>query len=406
MSLPTASKEAPPRLARLKQEIALKNIDVLVAFKPEVTFLLTGFTPIIYSNPVIVIMPLDHDPILLVYALRDEIAHTSPWVTDIRLYGTWSASGRVSMGETWDAALSAILTELGVSNKTVGVEANFIPVDFDRQLRNALPDATFADVSALINTCRSIKDEDEIADARIAAKIADVGIQAAVECLAAGGNEQDASIASMHAMNKFWVQNYPEINVCTFGSLEGGQHNGLEAWLLSGPRKYLNCAAPTARKPEIGDTVSVFVWAVANGMRAEVERTVRVGTVATVEREAIRAVYEIREGVAQLMKPGTRANALYEASRRGFEMRGYKDYVPGRIGHAIGLGNHEDFSINANSPWVLTPGMIITLEPHIQIPGICSTQFSDTILITAEGYEYLTSPPNDEKLEINPPIQE
>ncbi|KAF8548864.1 Xaa-Pro aminopeptidase [Imleria badia] len=403
MSLPTANKDAPPRVERLKRDIALQNIDVLVAFKPEVTFLLTGFTPIIYSNPVIVIMALDHDPILLVYALRDALAHTSPWITDIRLYGTWF--GRTPVAETWDAALSSILTELGVGKKTVGVEAGFIPVEFDRQLRHALPNATFVDVSALINKCRSIKDEDEIADARIAAKIADVGIRAAVECLAAGGNEQDASITSMHAMNTFWVANYPEIKVCTFGSLEGGQHNGLEAWVLSGPRKYLNCAAPTARKPEIGETVSVFVWAVANGMRAEVERTVRVGTVATVESEAIRAIYEIRKGVAELMKPGTRANTLYEIARRGFETRGYKD-LPGRIGHAIGLGNHEDFSINASSSLMLMPGMIVTLEPHIQIPGICSTQFSDTILITAEGHEYLTSPPNDEELVINPPMIE
>jgi hypothetical protein len=30
------------------------------------------------------------------------------------------------MGPTWDTALGFILAELGVSNKTAGVEANFI----------------------------------------------------------------------------------------------------------------------------------------------------------------------------------------------------------------------------------------------------------------------------------------
>jgi Xaa-Pro dipeptidase len=34
--------------------------------------------------------------------------------------------------------------------------------------------------------------------------------------------------------------------------------------------------------------------------------------------------------------------------------------------------------------------MILTLEPHIHIFGVCGTQFSDTILITETGRQYLT----------------
>jgi len=52
----------------------------------------------------------------------------------------------------------------------------------------------------------------------------------------------------------------------------------------------------------------------------------------------------------------------------------------------------------------MMPGMIVTLEPHIQIPGVCATQFSDTVLITTDGHEYLTSSPCGEDLEINPPM--
>ena len=139
-------------------------------------------------------------------------------------------------------------------------------------------------------------------------------------------------------------------------------------------------------------------------MHAEVEQTVHMGTVADVERTAIRAIYEIHKEVAGLMKSGVLAHMLYEAAHRGFEDHGYKDYLPGRIGHAIGLSNHEDFSISASSLSVLMPDTIIALEPHIQIPGVCATQFSDTILITAEGHKFLTSPPNDAELEIKPPI--
>ena len=49
------------------------------------------------------------------------------------------------MGLIWDTAL-----ELGVSNETVGVEANFILVDPDNQHRNVLPNAAFAGIGAFI----------------------------------------------------------------------------------------------------------------------------------------------------------------------------------------------------------------------------------------------------------------
>ena len=300
------------------------------------------------SDLVVVIMTLDRDPILLVNALRDELARASPWVSGVRLYGSWF--GRESVAPTWDTALEVILAELGVSNKTVGIEASFISLDLDKRLKKALPNATFVDrVSPLVDQCRLIKDEDEVANARIAAKIADTGMRAVITRLAEGGTEEDASIAGMHKMNAFWVENYPDVKVCAFGSLEAGQQNGLEAWVLSGPRKWLGCDAPTARKPEVGETFSVFVWAVANGMRAELERTVCVGTVAEREREAIAAIHEIRKEVEGLVKPGTPANVLYDVACRGLEAHGYGGYLPGRIGHAI------------------------TLEPHVSIRGVCST---------------------------------
>ena len=43
---------------------------------------------------------------------------------DIRLYRAWS--GRTTTRPTWDTALSSILADPGVSDKTVGVEANFV----------------------------------------------------------------------------------------------------------------------------------------------------------------------------------------------------------------------------------------------------------------------------------------
>ncbi len=378
----------PPRVGRLNAGMAKQDVDVIVSFKPENSFYFTGFNPIIYSHPVIAILARDRDPIMLVHALRDDHGRASAWVPDIRLYGAWST--KVTMGPNWQDALASILGDLGVAAKTVGIEEEFISIQRLAQLRKALPDAAFTDVGPLIDHCRLIKDPDEIAQARIAAKIADLGMDTAVETLAAGGTERDVAIASMHAMNRFWAENYPDVEVCDFGSLEGGAQNGLWTWVLSGPRMFFNCDNPTQRKPQRGEAVSVLIWTIANGIHAENERTVAMGPLPEVKRRALDAILEIREEVDAIIRPGVPYRDLFEKTREGLTKRGYGANIPGRIGHGIGLGAHEHSSLDANSSLVLEPGMIFTFEPNIRVPGICATQISDTVLITETGREYLT----------------
>jgi len=382
------NKTIPPRVNRLKAAMARNGLNAIVSFKPENSFYFTGFNPIIYSHPVIAILTPDHDPIMLVHALRDDHGRASAWSPDIRLYGKWST--KVTMGPNWLHALVKILADLGVASGTVGIEEEFVSIQRYNQLKDALGEATLKDVSPLIDHCRLIKDPDEIANARIAAKIADHGMDAAIDALAAGGTERDVCAASMHAMNTFWAANYPDVEVCDFGSLEAGVQNGLWTWALSGPRMFYNCDNPTQRKPQQGEAVSVFIWTVANGIHAENERTIAVGKLPEVNRKAIDDILEIREEVDAIIKPGTPYAELFEKTRQGLVARGYGDYIPGRIGHGIGLGAHEHSSLDAASPLVLEPGMLFTFEPNLRVPDVCATQFSDTILITETGREYLT----------------
>ncbi|MBW6425680.1 Xaa-Pro peptidase family protein [Rhizobium sp. XQZ8] len=383
-----SSSNLPPRVNRLKGAMDKQGVDVIVSFKPENSFYFTGFNPIIYSHPVIAILTPNRDPIMLVHALRDDHGRASAWVPDIRLYGSWST--KVTMGPNWQDALASILGDLGVADKAVGIEEDFISISRLSQLSKALPNAKFADVSHLIDHCRLIKDPDEIAHARIAARVADLGMDTAVAALAAGGNEREVCIASMHEMNKLWAAEYPDVEVADFGSLEGGVQNGMATWALSGPRMFYNCDNPTTRKPQRGEAVSVLIWTIANGIHAENERTIAMGPLPDVNKRALDAIHEIRNEVDAYIKPGTPYRELFERTREGLKARGYGANIPGRIGHGIGLGAHEHSSLDANSPLVLEPGMIFTFEPNIRVPGVCATQISDTVLVTETGRDYLT----------------
>ncbi len=383
-----APRPLPNRVRRIQAEMAARGIAASIIFKPENSFYLTGFNPIIYSHPVIAIVPLEGEPLMLVHALRDDHGRASAFVSDIRLYGAWST--KVTMGPNWLDALAEILGELGVADGALGIEEGFMTLERFAEIKNKLPSASFKDVSHFVEHVRLVKDPDEIANARIAAKIADQGMDEAVAIVAKGLSERDIAIGAMAKMNRYWADTYPDVEVCDFGSLEGGAQNGLWTWALAGDRMFFNCDNPTQRRPKRGEAVSIFIWTIANGIHAENERTIAFGPLPEVNRRAIDTILDIRDTLTPMMKPGTRYADLFLTTKAALEKSGYAANIPGRIGHGIGLGAHEHSSLDAKSELVLEPGMLFTLEPNLRVPGICATQISDTILITDTGCEFLT----------------
>ncbi len=385
----TKPRPGSARIARLQAELRRHGIDAMICMKPENSFYLSGFNPIIYSHPVVAILPAEGEPAVLIHALRDDHARASAWVRDIRLFGAWST--KQTMGPNWLAALEEILRERGVLAGVIGVEEEFLSIARMRQFEKQFPKARFADVSAIVEHARYVKEPSEIADTRIAAKLADRGMAVAIETLRSGASERDISLAAMAAMNRMWADEFPDIEVCDFASLEGGYHNGLACWSLAGDRVAINTDNPTARKPKRGEIVLTLIWAVANGMHAENERAVAFGPLDEEKRRAYDAVLTIRSRVQDLLRPGAACKDIFLAAKQHYIDLGYARNVPGRIGHGIGVGAHEHLSIDANSDVILEPGMIMSFEPNLRIPPWGGLQHSDTVLITDTGYEFLTT---------------
>lgn len=380
------------RIQRLQDALKARGVAAMICLKPENSFYLSGFNPIIYSHPVVAILPAEGDPVVLVHALRDDHARASAWVDDIRLYGAWST--KKTMGPNWLSALHEILKQRGVADGVLGIEEDYLPLTKMRQFEAEFTGASFANISDAIAEARLVKEPYEIDCARKAADIADVGMDAAIACLAAGGSEREVSLAAMSAMNRHWSRRYPDIEVCDFGSLEGGFHNGLACWTMIGDRVATNADNPTDRRAQPGEIVVIFIWAVCNGIHAENERAVAVGPLPDERRRAYEAILEIRETTAPLMRPGTPVADFFRAAAAEYDRLGYKANTPGRIGHGMGLGAHEAPSLDERSSATLQANMLISFEPNLRVPPWGGVQHSDTVLITETGHEFLTSTDN------------
>ncbi|MBR1895433.1 MAG: M24 family metallopeptidase, partial [Pyramidobacter sp.] len=110
---------------------------------------------------------------------------------------------------------------------------------------------------------------------------------------------------------------------------------------------------------------------------------------------AYEAVLEARRRAKSVARAGLRIGDLYDAAGSAFIDFGFKDYLPGRIGHGLGVSLHEAPSLDRGSDMLLEEGMAITIEPGIVFPGWGSVRHSDSVIIRKDGIEVLSEYPEE-----------
>lgn len=160
-----------------------------------------------------------------------------------------------------------------------------------------------------------------------------------------------------------------------------------------------------------GDIVSLDVVAKYHGYYGDACRTYGVGVISERARRLIEVTRESFFEACKLVKNGTPLGDICHAIQTFNESHGYslpREYT----GHGIGSSMHEDPSIpnygNAGSGPILKSGMTICIEPMVaegkpqtrvlgdgwtvkMRDGKLSAHYENTILVTDEGYEILTT---------------
>lgn len=78
------------KVAKMQRSMEHLGVDGIICFKPQNTFFLSGFNPVLYSHPVVVIVPREGDAVLLVHSLRARHSADEAAIDDIRLFGMWA----------------------------------------------------------------------------------------------------------------------------------------------------------------------------------------------------------------------------------------------------------------------------------------------------------------------------
>ncbi|MDR2752994.1 MAG: aminopeptidase P family protein [Oscillospiraceae bacterium] len=173
--------------------------------------------------------------------------------------------------------------------------------------------------------------------------------------------------------------------------LQGGAEAlAFETIVAAGPNGSRPHAVPGDYALRSGDFVTMDFGAVVDGCHSDMTRTVAVGAPTAEQRAIYQTVLAAQRAALEALKPGVACKAADAAAREVIAAAGYGDCFRHGTGHGVGFNIHEAPSLSSKSDETLRPGMVVTVEPGIYLPGKCGVRIEDMAVITADGHKNLT----------------
>lgn len=272
--------------------------------------------------------------------------------------------------------------------RSLGVEAAALTVSrFDaisRELARAAgerPAPALRPTERLVERIRAVKDAAEIAILREAARRLSEVARAAPGLVAIGRSERDVAADLDHALRR-----------------AGFERPAFETIVASGPNSALPHARPTSRPLAAGDGVVLDFGGVYDGYCVDLTRTLQLPPVTESFAGLLAAVREAQEAAIGALRPGAACSQVDEAARSVLTARGLGEAFLHGTGHGLGLEVHEAPRIareGAGADQLLEPGMVVTIEPGVYVPGLGGVRLEDDLLVVRGGCERLTDVPID-----------
>jgi Xaa-Pro aminopeptidase len=160
--------------------------------------------------------------------------------------------------------------------------------------------------------------------------------------------------------------------------------------VASGPRGALPHGVASDRKMRRGDMITIDYGAVIDGYHADTTRVFSLGKPTRKGRKIYDIVLEAQIAAVETVGPGVTGEEVDAAARRIITDAGYGKNFGHGTGHGVGLHIHEGPRLAPGVDDVLAPGMMVTVEPGIYLPGWGGVRIEDMVLVTKRGKEVLT----------------
>jgi Xaa-Pro aminopeptidase len=279
------------------------------------------------------------------------------------------------------AQRDALIARLGGARR-VGLEADNVSWNASRRWADDLGEGfELVPTSGVVEALRQVKDDGEVARMARAAAIADAALAEVLPLLDAAEasrlTEEELALALDTAMRR-----------------GGAESTAFETIVAAGPNSAKPHHHPSGRPIEVGDPVVVDFGATFEGYRSDMTRTFCVA--GEPEGELARVFEVVRASQARgvaAVRPGVGAKEVDDACRRVIAEAGWAERFEHGTGHGVGLDIHEAPTVSPLGTANLAPGMVVTVEPGVYLPGVGGVRIEDMLVVTEEGSRALTTFP-------------
>lgn len=262
--------------------------------------------------------------------------------------------------------------------KSVAFEKEHVTYSNFEKMQSRFEGVRMTGVAGWIEDLRMVKTSAEIALMTRAAEIADEAFSLISGAVRIGATELELALDLEFTMRRL-----------------GAEGLAFPIIAVSGARSSLPHGQPTANKAQRGDFFTFDFGARYEGYCSDETRTFVIGDLDKKHREIYNVVLEAQLAGLEAVKPGSLGKDVDAAARKVIDDAGYGQYFGHGTGHGVGLAVHEAPSAGKKGETALQPGMVVTVEPGIYIPGFGGCRIEDMVLVTENGREVLSSSPKD-----------
>ncbi len=347
------------RVAALRRAIADQGAAAMVVSDPMNVRYLSGFTGSNGSLAVLV------DRVVLVTDGRyvNQAASEAPDVDVVE-------------GRATDDGALAVMGEADV--EAVLIEADHVSwAGHERMARSTTAD--LIGVSDVVEHLRRHKDPGEVTLITDACEIIDAAVQRLIAAVHPGVTERGLS----QQLHRYVFE-------------AGGDDIAFPTIIASGPNSAIPHHEPTDRAVAVGDLLKIDAGALFQGYHSDMTRTFVVAADPTPEQADLhRAVAEAAAAARALVRPGTPVAEADLAARAALAEAGLEERYTHGLGHGVGLRIHEAPMLRRDLTDTIAAGDVLTIEPGAYVPGFGGVRVEDTLVVTDDGAECLTSLPRE-----------
>ena len=360
---PTIPSPYAERLATIRAAFSKANIDALLIQNRRDQYYLTGFSG---EDGYVLITP--RQVVLLTDSRFDETADLeAPFAKKV-------LRKRRSATET-----AKLIRRHKLS--TVGYDPRIMSVFDFTTLKKEVDGVKLKPVSGLCEKMRLIKSESELDTIREAVRVAEQAFKATLKFIKPGRSEAEIAAKLVYEMQR-----------------RGASGPGFAPIVAAGENSSLPHYEPGDRKINANEGLLIDWGAQVDWYTSDLTRMVWIGRIPPRIKKVCGIVREALAAGIAAVQPGELGSSADTAARNVIKKAGFGKQFGHSLGHGIGLQVHEGPRLAKTSEDVLTPGMVVTVEPGIYLPGVGGVRLEEDVLVTESGHSVLSTLPLEHEI--------